>query len=147
MTKTIWFRFTKCDSGNWLNPLMHLFLIITTAFAVALLFFGDTTTVQAVVLYQQSDYIFGINQFGLVAGTAMVAHSLAFWFRKKVGLVCMPIAMACGFYAWLYATVLYLDGGFYFQFIVACVPNLLFWSWYAWQFNRRRRGEINAFVH
>lgn len=143
----IWYKSTKCDSGHWLNPLMHLFLLITVTFGIAFVFFPGTETVQASILFQESASLFGVNQFGLFALISMVAHSLAFWFRGRVGLVCMPIAMVAGYFAWFYASVIYLMSGFVFQFAVSCLPNLGFWCWYALQFNRRRRGEFKAFVH
>lgn len=143
----LWNRSTKCDSGHYLNPLMHLFLLINAVFAIAFVFFPGTETVQASLLFTASAKVFGIDQFGLATLVAMVAHTLAFWFRGKVALVLMPIAMAAGFFAWLYASILYIGAGLLFQFAVACLPCLGFWAWYSIQFNRRRRGEFTAFVH
>lgn len=143
----VWFRFTKCDSGDYLNPLMHLFLLITLVFGIAFVFFGDTTSVQASVLYMNSAEWFGWNQFGLSCLAAMVAHTASFMLRGKWNLYLLPTAMAFGFFAWLYASIIYLDGGFFFQFAVACFPNLLFWVWYSFQFSRRARGKNQAFVH
>ena len=146
MKQFFWNRVTKCDSGHTLNVLMHPFLLLTTVLAIAFLGFGDTASVQAMVLYQNTDFIFGWSLFGLAAAGAMIAHSIAFLVRGAVGKVFMPIAMFLGFFAWLYASLLYLGGGFYFQFLILCVPNLWFWVWYSINFRRRYRGEYQAFV-
>ena len=130
-----------------LNPLMHLFLLVSGTYAIAFLFFGDTTSVQAISLYEYSDSVFGWKQFGITTAAAIIAHTIGFLFRGKVGLVFLPIAMAAGFYSWLYAAVVYWDNSLYFQFLILCIPNLLFWVWYTLQFRRRARGEFEAFVH
>jgi hypothetical protein len=98
-------------------------------------------------LYVLSQEWFGWKTVGVTAAIAMIAHSVGFLARGAVGLVALPIAMAAGFYTWLYGSIVYIDNSLYFQCLILCVPNLLFWVWYTLQFRRRARGEIEAFVH
>ena len=145
--KSFWARFTRCDSGDWLNPLMHLFLFTTAVFGIAFVFFGDTVTVQQSLLFMLSDDILGWNQFGLACLAAMISHSVSFILRGKWNLIFLPLAMMFGFFAWLYASILFIDAGLFYQFAVSCLPNLGFWAWYSWQFRRRATGKTQAFVH
>lgn len=141
-------NFARCDSGELLNPFLHVFLFILAAFSVAFLFFGHTESVQAVVLYQETVDIGNIfvNVWATIGLLVIILHTVAFWVRGPAGARMLSICVFGGFYLWLWASVIYISAGFLFQFIVVCIPHLYFWSWYALQWSRRRRGERVAFV-
>lgn len=143
-----WDRLTKCDSGLYLNPLMHVFMFVLLVFTIAYLFFDHTETVEASVLYQQTDMVGGVavNSWGAVGALAIVLHSLGMLIRGKWGMKMLRAAIFAGFYVWLWAAVVYLQDHFWFQFFAAGVPNLAFWTWYAWQYRRRHNNEVVAFV-
>lgn len=143
----LWNRVTKCDSGHTLNPLMHLFLFLAGIIAISFLGFGETESVQSMKLYEFSQEIFGWKTVGITAAIAMLSHTVGFLVRGRVGLVVLPVAMTAGYYTWFYASVVYIQNSLYFQCLILCVPNLLFWIWYTLQFRRRARGEVEAFVH
>lgn len=143
-----WDKFTKCDSGKFLNPFMHVFLFYTLAWGIAMTFFGDTETVSATILYRETkDIGFSLtNVWGLVAIVVMITHTTAFWVRGKHGVKMMGLCVFGGAYLWIWAGIIYIESGFYFQFIIACLPNLAFWTWYAWQRMKRKRHDHVAFV-
>lgn len=143
-----WNRFTKCDSGLYLNPLMHVFMFILLAFTVAFLFFGETDSVQASVLYQQTVMIddIAVNAWAAAGALAIFLHTAGMLFRGKWGIKMLKFAIFAGFYVWLWAAVVYLQDGYWFQFFANALPNIAFWTWYAWQYRRRYNGQRVAFV-
>lgn len=142
-------KFTKCDSGETLNPFLHVFMYLTLIFGLAFLFGGGSATLQASVLFQQTMLVGEpwVNAWGLIGVAVALLHTVAFLVRGKVGVRLMQACLFGGFYMWCWAGAIYLSGGFVFQFLVAVVPNLFFWSWYAFQWAKRKRGERVAFVH
>lgn len=142
------FKFTKCDSGKTLNPFMHVFLYMTMVWGIAMTFFAGTDTVSTTILYQETQDVGSgfVNTWGLIAMATMVTHTIAFWIRGKWGVRMMGWCVFAGFYLWLWAGIIYLESGFLFQFLIACVPNMAFWVWYAWQRVKRKRGDEVAFV-
>jgi hypothetical protein len=145
VTKAI-YKLTHCDSGLKLNFLMHLFLLITLVFSVGMLI-GDPT-VSVTVLYLETVAISqgALNIWGVVGILSIVFHVAGLLIRGHIGGILMSCAVLCGFYIWLWAGVIYLVAGFTFQFLAVAVPNLLFWSWYAWQWRRRHQNKRVAFV-
>ncbi len=140
-------KFTKCDSGETLNWLMHPFLFITLFLSIGFLFFGDTLSIQSVVLYAESAKIDGaVSTWGVIGLITMALHTAGFIIRGKIGVRMMQIALFGGFYLWLWAGIIYFLGGFWFQLIVFCMPNIWFWTWYWWQWIKRNRGDRVAFV-
>lgn len=139
---------TKCNSGLTLNPLMHVFIFLTLAFSVAFLFFGDTTSVSASILYIETIGVTqsALNLWAIIGIATVTSHLTGLLIRGKIGDFLMRITWFGGFYMWLWAAVIYIGAGFWFQLIVAAVPNLLFWTWYAWQWRKRHNNERVAFV-
>lgn len=150
--KTCWLRLTKCDSGRTLNPLMHVFLLITLVTSVAFLFFGHTEPVMTSVLYTNTVGIgqIAVNHFGVIGITTIALHVIGLLIRGRYGIQLMRFAMFGGFYIWLLACIIYIESGFLFQLLIGGIPNLLFWAWYAWQWRRRythqNQPEYEAFV-
>ncbi len=141
-------KYTKCDSGLTLNPLMHGFLFLTLVLSIAFLFFGDTASVQAFVLYQNTlslDNGF-VNLWGIIGLIVMASHTAAFWIRGFWGAQLMRLNVFGGLYLWVWAATIYVLGGFWFQLLVFAIPNIYFWLWYAQQWRKRRRGDKVAFV-
>lgn len=145
-------RLTKCDTGENLNWLMHPFLFITLVFSVGFTFFGDAASVQSSILYQETlnrgeGYV---NIWGLIGLAVCVLHTLALLIRKTYGPQIMRFCVFGGFYLWMWASIIYIDTGYWFQFFAASVPNLFFWSWYAWQwrirYNNPTDPTVRAFV-
>ncbi len=147
-TKLVIDRYTKCDSGLTLNPFIHVFLFLTLCFSVGFVFFGSTETLQASVLFMQTTNVGEslVNLWGLIGMMVIVIHTIAFGVRGKIGVALMPLCIFGGFYLWLWASIVYLAAGFFFQFLVACLPNLFFWTWYTFQWRKRKRGDRVAFV-
>lgn len=144
-----WHRFTKCDSGETLNPLMHVFLFVVLVLSIGFLFFGHTKSVQSYVLYKESMLwidTLAVSVWGIIGATVVVLHTVAFWIRGRVGQQLMRVCVFGGGYLWFYASVIYLQGGFVFQFLSVALPNLAFWAWYARQWQRRKSGYRIAFV-
>lgn len=140
---------TKCDSGLTLNPLMHTFLFVMLVLSVGFLFFGNTVAVQNIVLYQQSKVLYGtasVNLWGVIGLSVCILHFFGFLIRGKHGIKLMKLAIFGGCYLWVYALFIYLSSGFIFQVLFVCVPHLWFWTWYAWQWRRRKNNEFVAFV-
>lgn len=130
---------------------MHVFLFITFVFAIAFLFFGYTDTVQASVLYSQTISIDNaINLWAIVGLVAVAANYIGLIIRNRFGMALMQVSWISGFYMWLWASVIYIQGAFFLQFFAAALPLLIFWMWYAWQWRRRytHPGDTNysAFV-
>lgn len=138
--KLCWGRLTKCETGLLFNPLMHLFLYITLVFSVAFVFFGHTETVQQSTLFTESQSTAG-NEWVVVWGDVGLLvvglHITGLLLRTVYGLYMLLAAAAGGFYLWLWATVIYIQGDLWFQLTAAAIPNILFWSWYTWQWYRR----------
>ena len=147
--RTVLDRFTKCQSGRTLNPFMHVFLFMLLGLSVAFLFFGDTLSVQSVVLYSETirETSRGIvSAWGLIGLTVIILHTVAFLIQGKIGLNLLRGALFGGFFVWLWAAVIYIQGGFFIQLLVFCFPNLYFWVWYALEWAKRKRGDEVAFV-
>lgn len=146
----LWHRVTKCDSGAFLNPLMHVFLYITTVFSVSFLLGIDSVTLT--VLYQQTANVgaAAVNVWGLVGVATMILHTAGMLVRGRWGLPMLAAAGFGGSYLWLWAATVYITGGFLFQTLAGAAPNLLFWAWYAWQWRKRynniNRPEVSCFV-
>lgn len=140
------YKLTHCDSGLKLNSLMHIFLLVTFVFSVGMLI-GDPT-VAATVLYTQTAAISqgALNIWGIVGLFSIIFHVLGFIIRGRIGGILVCAAMFCGFYVWLWAGAIYIMAGFIFQLLAAALPNILFWSWYAWQWRRRYNNKRIAFV-
>lgn len=141
-------RSCRCDTGELLNPLMHVFIFVQLVFGSAFLFFGDTNTVQSSVLYQQT-LSWGpgtVNMWGLIGFLVPILHLFGVVIRGKFGIQLMRLALAGGFFIWLWAVVLYVQDDFWFQLLAGAVPNLSFWIWYAWQWYIRYKHPYDATV-
>ncbi len=116
--------------------------------SIAFLFFGDTASVQAFVLYQDTLTIDNgfINLWGIIGLFVMASHTLAFWVRGFWGAQLMRLNVFGGLYLWIWAATIYVLGGYWFQFLIFALPNIWFWLWYGWQWRKRRRGDRVAFV-
>ena len=152
MTKKIFDRLTKCDSGQNLNPLMHIFIFVTAVFSIAFLFFPVTCGIGQSVLYTQTLAVSGlaVNHWGIVGIITVSCHFIGLLIRGRVGSNFMRITIFGGFYMWLWASVVYLSGGFIFQFFSMGVSNLLFWGWYAWHWRKSKYNKDpngSAFVN
>lgn len=150
MGREIFNRLTKCNTGQTLNPLMHVFMFITLVFSVGFLIGDPSVTTTA--LYTQTAMVGGsaINSWGLVGIVTLILHTTGMLLRSRLGLEMLRLSCFGGFYLWLWASVIYLGAGFYFQFLAAALPNLAFWAWYAWQWRRRYKHPtsttVSAFV-
>jgi|SRR6478736_6865629 len=132
--KELYYRATHRPDGTYINPLTHIFFYMTFVFGVAFTFFGYTDTVREAVLFSESQRQFGswvLSAWGICAMLVTVLNTTMIVFRK--GWYFVPVL---GFALWLYAVMIYLMGDFYFQILVAAVPNLLFWGW--WYIRVRR---------
>ncbi len=150
------YKLTHCDTGARLNPLMHIFIYVALAFSLAMLTGG--ASVMDTALYAETAQVgaSAVSLWGIVGLVTVIAHLIGFGIRAwdrlaRYGIYFIEIAMFGGIYMWLWAAVVYLSGGFMFQFFVYTIPNLMFWSWYAWQWRRRytHRTDKNfaAFVN
>src|SRR6478752_8675686 len=128
MIKEFYYRATHKPDGSYFNPLAHIFFYNTFVFGVAFTFFGNTDTVRNAVLYTESAKQFGpwaLSAWGVCAMIVTLWNTYTIVARKpSYG----PALL--GFALWMYAVLIYAMGDFYFQILVAAVPNLLFWGWW-----------------
>jgi len=113
-----------------LNPLMHIFFLISLvfgfAFGIAPEFFGADQT----VLFKETElnYWDGITSlWGL--GLIVVTLSNTVVLLTRWRWLGSPTAWT-GFFLWLYAMLVYLQEGFWLGLFGAALPNILFWAWY-----------------
>ena len=141
LLKSLLYKATHKPDGEYINPLAHVFFYITFIFGAAFTFFGYTDTVRTAVLYAQSERQFGswsLSAWGVCAMIVTVWNTYIIIARKPNSAGAM-----LGFMLWLYAVLIYLSGDFYFQILVAAVPNLIFWGW--WYIRLRRFFRISAY--
>ena len=141
LLKSIFYRATHKPDGTYINPLAHIFFYITFVFGMAFTFFGKTDTVREAVLYSESQRQFGewsLSVWGVCAMLVSVWNTYIIIARKPNSFGAM-----LGFALWLYAVLIYLSGDFYFQILVAAVPNLIFWGW--WYIRLSRYFRISSY--
>lgn len=145
-TTDIWNRLTKCDTGERLNPLMHIFLYLTFVFSFAFVFGIGGVTESALYMETFELGINAVNSWGMVGLATTLLHTIGILWRGKYGIQLMRLSIFGGFYLWLWAAIVYFLGGFYFQLLVGAIPNLAFWTWYAWNWRKRYNNLYDSCV-
>lgn len=121
-------RFIYRNTDGERFPLyLYLMMAYTLSMGVAFVFFGNTTSVQASVLYNLTTDIAlvpAVSLWGVaaIAAVGLTAFNLLARYR--------PISSwgpILGYLVWVYAAVVYLTHGFWLQFIAAFIW-LCFWA-------------------
>lgn len=131
-----WSRLWKNPDGTNIKLPTHLFLYITLVFGLAFALPPQLFGMAALELFKFST----VNNIGFYWGLAlllttvlnvvmMVTHS------KLLG----SITGVLGFCCWVYAGFAYIMIGLPFGFLVAALPNIAFWAWYALQVSQWKR--------
>lgn len=117
------------DNDVLINPLSHIFFLITLVMGLAFGAFPDFFHVETTVLFVQTLVSFP-DLIANIWGWAMLAVSIAnvilLMTRWRFG---QCVAMA-GFMGWLYAALVYILAGYWFGLLAVAIPNLLFWVYY-----------------
>lgn len=112
------------------NFLSHTFFYVTFVFGVFFTFFYQTDSVGQSVLYKVTKANVGefpLPIWGLCAILVAVLNTAGI-VAGRVRLV--RVAAMGGFLLWLFAGIAYLLAQGWFQFLVAAVPQIVFWIWY-----------------
>jgi hypothetical protein len=130
MVKRFFARMLFRTTGEFHNPLMHPFLLITATMGVSFVFFHGTLPVESSVLFQLtighlpdiSASIWGVGALALSVIHLVAIQVRVPWLGKLTTMT--------GVLLWLYATILYGLFGFWLQVLTSGIPNLWFWVWY-----------------
>lgn len=131
---------------------MHVFIFLHIVFGLSFIFATNTMAVQSSILYQQtlSWGLDSVNTWGIITFAVAILHLVGLVIRGTLGLNLMQMALFGGVFTWLWASTVYIQDGYYFQFAAGALPNLFFWAWYAWQWRIRHKyptsTTVKAFV-
>jgi hypothetical protein len=123
-------HFTHITKTEKQNPLLYLFLLETLVWGVAFAFFSAASPVTDSFLHMLTvatfgstfAFVWGIMAILAVLGSLAGIYLRRSWLGQAVSLT--------GFCIWLYATIMYISGGYMLHLFAVALPNLLFWLWW-----------------
>lgn len=128
-------RFLYRQPGEMFNVLMWPFLLQTLVTGVAFIAFGWTNSVKASILYTITTVHFGIfltSVWGILAVVAIILTLINLYYRYQPA---GSVSGTLGIMLWMYALILYLLTGYYYQAVLTIVP-LYFWIWHSVRITR-----------
>lgn len=138
---SFWTRFTKSARGEFFNPLIYPFILVTFAYGFGFSFFSHTAAVSSSTLYIAMYSISPLLTmiWGYVAiATILIGVYVLVKDKPPMGKFNCFLAFLLWFFA---ATVYVLTSGWLTLFAVV-VPSLYFWTWQYFSLAKFREQDI-----
>lgn len=138
---SIWTRISKSARGEFFNPLIYPFILVTFAYGVGFTFFNHTPAVYESSLYQAMVSISPLltTVWGILA---ILVILIGFYVLVKDKPPMGKINCFLAFLLWFFAGTVYVLTSGWLTLFAVVVPSIYFWTWQYFSLARFRREDV-----